>query len=115
SRDWSSDVCSSDLNVREHAIDPIDDDGSGAKVLFQAQRLKSQVAQSVLLQLDEESDLRLPEPIDRLHRIAHAKERSPVAIDPSGRQPFEKVELRERRVLKLVDQNVLDAMVECER
>ncbi len=56
--------------------------------------------------LQEQTDFCLAKLIDRLHRVAHHKQGAPIALFPPGGQRHHQVELRERRVLKLIDQNV---------
>ncbi len=63
---------------------------------------------AVLLRLDEEPHLGAAEAVDRLHRIADGEQRAPVAALPAGGQPADQLELRERRVLEFVDQQVLE-------
>ena len=65
--------------------------------------------------LDEEPHLGVAEAVDRLHRIADREQRAAVAGLPAGGQPAQELELRERRVLELVDQQVIDACVEREQ
>jgi hypothetical protein len=50
-----------------------------------------------------------------LHRIADAEQRAPIARREACRQPLKQIELREGRVLELIDQNVSQAMIERER
>ena len=69
----------------------------------------------MLLQVDEQTDFGLAEAIDRLHRIADAEQRAAVAVGPPAGQALQQVELTERGVLELVDQDVLQAIVERER
>ena len=80
----------------ERVVDPLNDGLHRAEVGFQPQRLQPQIAQPVLLQVDEQSDLGLAETIDRLHRVADAEQRAAVAIGPAAGQSFQQIELTER-------------------
>jgi hypothetical protein len=107
-------IVASGEHARKHRVHPLDDMGKGAEIRFEAQRLEPQAPEPLLLQADEQTDLRLPEAIDRLHRVAHAEQRATVAVGPARRQTLQQVELAERRVLELVDQDVLQSVVERE-
>ena len=65
--------------------------------------------------VEEIAHLGLAEPVDRLHRIADGEQRAAVAVIPAGRQPADELELRPRRVLELVDEDVRDAQVRREQ
>ena len=67
------------------------------------------------LRLDEDPHLRFAEPVDRLHRIADREHRAPVTLGPPRGQPAQEHELRERGILELVDQQVLDPRIELEQ
>src|SRR5205823_7195265 len=65
--------------------------------------------------LQEESDLRLAEAVDRLHRVADEEERAAVALLPAGGEAFEQFPLRVGGVLELIHQDVADLRVEREQ
>src|SRR5690606_33148838 len=65
--------------------------------------------------LQEQRHIRVAEPIDRLHRIADEKQRSAVTRHPARGQDLEQPELTVRGVLKLVDENVPDPVIEREQ
>src|SRR5262249_50251258 len=55
------------------------------------------------------------EAVNRLHRVADQEQRAPVAFLPAGGELGEELELRERGVLELVDQDMRDLLVEREQ
>ena len=57
---------------------------------------------------EKQAHLRVAEAIDGLHGIADDEERASIALLPCGGERFEQLELRERGVLELVDQDVLE-------
>ncbi len=57
-------------------------------------------------------DLRLAKSVDGLHRIAHAKYAAAIALLPSGRQQPHQLQLRAGCILKFVDENVLQPVIE---
>jgi hypothetical protein len=62
-----------------------------------------------VLGLQEERHFGFAEAVDRLHRVADEEQRAAVTLLPAGRQLGEELELRERGVLELVDQDVRDS------
>ena len=59
----------------------------------------------------EKGHVGIPEPVDRLHRIAHQEERAAIAGLPSGREQFQKPDLGTRSILKFIHEDVLDASI----
>src|SRR5262249_56171699 len=55
------------------------------------------------------------EGVDRLHGVTDEEQRAAVALLPARSQPGEELELRERGVLELVDQDVRNLLVEREQ
>jgi len=68
-----------------------------------------------VLGLQEERHFGFAEAVDRLHRVADEEQRAAVTLLPAGSQLGEELELRERGVLELVDQDVRDLLVEREQ
>ncbi len=100
---------------REAAVHPVHDRRAGAEVAGQPQRRQRDPADTLALGLQEQRDVGLPERIDRLHRVADAEQRAPVALLPAGEQQLQQLFLRRRRVLVFVHEQVADAVVERER
>ncbi len=104
---------------RKHAfeslVDPRHHLGAGAVVQAQAQAGERQVIDTLLGHLKKQADIRLAETINRLHRIAHAKQRAPVFRRPALRELPQQFDLRRAGVLKLIHQQVLDTVVQFQR
>ena len=100
---------------RECLVEPVDDRYGGAEVDAQRQPLQPHGTESTVADVEEQADLRVAEPIDRLHRIADQEQRTAVASLPAGGQCLDQSELRIGGVLELVDQHVPQARVERER
>ncbi len=73
---------------------------------------KLQFADTVLGKLQERSDLRLAEAVDRLHRIADAKYAAPVAALPAGRQIAAPIRAARPRYPEIRPAEMLQAIVE---
>ncbi len=95
-------------------VHPLDNFRARAEVDAQRQGLKSKRADALRARLKKQIDIGLAESINRLHWIANQEKRAPIARFPSGGQLFEQLKLRVRRVLKFVDQDVLDALAHCQ-
>ena len=80
-------------------------------------RLSTGTLADLLLRLgfDEDAHLGFAKAVDRLHRIADGEQRAPVTGLPSRGEPAQKLELRERRVLEFVDQQMIDPKIEREQ
>src|SRR5262249_53767583 len=102
-------------DARERLVDPLDDCRRGAEVAFEHERLEPNVTDAALLRLEEQRQVRIAEAVDRLHRIADQEQRAAVAALPAAGQKLEQSDLRLRRVLELVDEQVLDSPVEREQ
>jgi hypothetical protein len=66
------------------------------------------------LRFDERANLRARSGRST-HRVADREERAPVAVDPAGHQPADQLEVRVRRVLELVDEQMIDAHVQAQQ
>jgi hypothetical protein len=66
----------------EHFIEPVHELGHRAEIVLEPERHRSQGSEPEIARAQKEPDLGMPEAIDRLHRIADAEERAPVAIAP---------------------------------
>jgi hypothetical protein len=84
-------------------------------VLTPSASRSNHATESTVADVEEQADLRVAEPIDRLHRIADQEQRTAVASFPAGGQRLDQSELRIGGVLELVDQHVSQARVERER
>ena len=102
-------------HLRKHLVAPVDECGRGAEIAREPQRCEAHVADSMLARADEQADLRVTEAVDRLHRIAHDEQRAPIALLPGRGQRFEQLELRQRGVLELIDQNVGEGQAGAQR
>ena len=101
---------------RKHAhecrVDPVHDVGRAAKVVREREARECDVADTTLLRAQEQRHVGVAKTVDRLHRIADEEQRATVVALPAGRQQLEQTQLRMRRVLEFVDENVLDAAIE---
>ena len=79
----------------------------GSKIGQELKVPESDVSQSLLLDLNEQADLGIPEPVNRLHGISYQKQGIPFFRFPSLGEEFEQGNLLERSILKLIDQNVI--------
>ncbi len=79
------------------------------------ERLERNVTDAAPLRFEEQRQVGVAEAVDRLHRIADEEQRSAVAALPSGGQQLEQLHLRLRRILELVDEQVLDTPIEREQ
>ena len=96
----------------EAGVDPIHDGSRGAEIAAQALHVELHVADAVLGELEKCPDLRLAKSVNRLHGIADAEHAASVAALPAGREQPHQLELSARGVLKFVDQDVLQPIVE---
>ena len=99
----------------EHAIHPIDDTRLRAEVTHERQRLKPNVTDAFPLRPQEQTNLGLAKAIDRLHRVANHEQRSPIALLPARCEAQHQLVLAQRRVLKLIDEQMTNPIVECQR
>ena len=67
---------------------------------------------AVLTGLQKQRHFRVAKPVDRLHRIPDEKERPAVAGFPSPGQELDEFQLRTRRILELVNEQVTNAVIE---
>ena len=72
-------------------------------------------ADAALLRQQEQRHVRVAKAVDRLHRVADQEQRAPVVGLPARRQQLEQAPLRLRRVLELIDEQMLDAAIEREQ
>ncbi len=108
-------VVRSRQHLREAIVHPVHDRCRRAKIHRELQRLEHQLAEAVVADVEEQSDLRVAEAVDRLHRVADEEQRAPVAGLPAGRQRLQQSHLRLGGVLELVDQHVPQLRVERQR
>jgi hypothetical protein len=109
-------IAGASQHAGKDAIRPVNELRIGPEIATKDQVLDGNLADAAaLLRFDEEPDLRSTEAVDRLHRIADGEDRSPVAWVPAGGQSPDEIELRERRVLELVDQQMRDAVIELQQ
>ena len=99
-------------NVRKGRVNPIDDRRIGAVVAIEAQVFEGNAADAILPHAQEESDIGLAETVDGLHRITDNEQRTAVIRLPATGQLFEQFDLYRAGILKLVHQQVRDAIVE---
>src|SRR5882762_10514338 len=102
-------------HARERLVEPLHEAFLRAAVGAELDRLELHRPEPGVLGLQEERHFGFAEAVDRLHRVADEEQRAAVALLPSGSQLGEELELRERRVLELVDQDVRDLLVEREQ
>src|SRR5581483_6722037 len=86
-------------DAREGAVHPLHDAALRAEGGGEAQRLELDRAEAAAPRAQEETDFRLAEAVDRLHRVADEEERAPVARLPARGEPLEELPLRHRGVL----------------
>ena len=96
-------------------IDPVDDPLLRAEIDRKPEKLKRHLTDPVFPRIEKQSHLRFPETINGLHGIAHHEQGVAIARLPTGRQPFEQLELIERGILKLVHQQVPNTIVQRQR
>ncbi len=101
-------------NSGKSLVHPLNNFRARAEIDAQRQRFQPQGADAPYSRLEKQTNIGLPESINRLHRIAHQEKCAPIAGVPSGGQHFEQLKLRVGRVLKFVHQDVLDAVTHCE-
>src|SRR5262249_55626984 len=94
------------------AVTPPDERGRGAKVRMEVDGTRSNCADSVSARPLEQPDVSVAKAVDRLHRITHSEERPTVARLPFLCQPHQQPMLYARGVLKFVDEQVFDSIVE---
>ncbi len=75
-------------------------------------RRQPELADTAVARREIKADLGLAKAVDRLHRIADREQGAAVSVLPAGGQRREQFILAARGVLKLVDQQVLQAVVE---
>jgi hypothetical protein len=99
-------------DLREGIVHPLDNAGLRTEVDAEGQRFEPHRADAVVARAQVQANLGLAETVDRLHRIADHEQRAAVARLPAGGEALEQRELADRGVLKLVHQQVPDAIVE---
>ena len=85
-----------------------------AVVAIEPQRFKQYAANATQFGLQEQADVGLAKTINRLHRVADDKQRASIARLPTRRQHGEQLYLRRTGVLKLIHQQMTDAVIELE-
>src|SRR5207237_3999750 len=110
-----SGICLAREDGGKRGVVPIDQARLRAEVRSEREALELDGAEAFLPRLKEERDLRLAEPVDRLHRVADEEERAAVALLPAGGEAAQELVLRPGGVLVFVDQDVADAGVEREQ
>src|SRR6201994_1955451 len=97
----------------EDLIQWLNDGGNRAKVCRELQRRQREMRCSCLhssvAHLVEQSRFRVAEKIDRLHRVSDKKAGPAIAGVPILKKSTQKGEVRSRRILKFVDEQVLNA------
>ncbi len=99
----------------EGLVHPLHDAVLRAEVACELQGLQANRSDTSFPGAQEETHLRLAESVDRLHRVTDDEERPPIPRRPVGNQALDQLELRDRRVLEFVDQQVPDPRVERHR
>ncbi len=102
-------------HARERLVEPLHEAFLRAAVGAELDRLELHRPEPGVLGLQEERHFGFAEAVDRLHRVADEEQRAAVTLLPAGSQLGEELELRERGVLELVDQDVRDLLVEREQ
>src|SRR5881296_3151374 len=102
-------------HARERLVEPLHEAFLRAAVGTELDRLELHRPEPGVLGLQEERHFGFAEAVDRLHRVADEEQRAAVTLLPAGSQLGEELELRERGVLELVDQDVRDLLVEREQ
>jgi hypothetical protein len=93
-------------------VEPLHQRRLGAEVRAERERFQLNAADAFLAGLEEQADVGFAEAINRLHRVADQKESAAVPGLPTRRQLLEQIVLGVGGVLKLVDQQVLNAIAE---
>ncbi|MNX96293.1 hypothetical protein D3C86_1286050 [compost metagenome] len=99
----------------ERTVDPLHDAGLGTKIVRQVQEIRLQFAHAYVRHFQEQTDFRLAEAVDRLHRIAHQEQAAAIAGLPAGSQRAQQVQLRLAGVLEFVDEQVADGSIQLEQ
>ena len=102
-------------HARERLVEPLHEAFLRAAVGAELDRLELHRPEPGVLRPQEQRYFGFAEAVDRLHRVADEEQRAAVALLPAGSQLGEELELRERGVLELVDQDVRDLLVEREQ
>ena len=93
-------------------VDPVHDAPGGPKVHLQAQWLQGQVPHPLFPGPQEQAHLRLAETVDGLHGIAHQEQAAPIPRLPARGQIQKQLVLVARGVLKLIHQQMVNAIVQ---
>src|SRR6266702_1149152 len=102
-------------HARERLVEPLHEAFLRAAVGAELDRLELHRPEPGVLGLQEERHFGFAKAVDRQHRVADEEQRAAVTLLPAGSQLGEELELRERGVLELVDQDVRDLLVEREQ
>ena len=103
-------------HVGKRSVHPIDQALLGAKVSRQGQRLERDTTDApVSLSGKKQADIGFAEAVNRLHRVADDKQGTAIAGRPTLGKPLDQLVLCERRILELVQEQVLDPHVEREQ
>ena len=97
----------------EGGINPIDHGRKGAVVTEEPEMLKRNAANPQLANAQEQTDISLAKTVDRLHRIANHKQRPAVIRRPATDQLFDQINLTRAGVLKFIDQQMADPVIQC--
>ena len=102
-------------DLREQPVAEIDEWRPRTEIAGQAQRLESHRPDAEVARTQKEADLRLAELVDRLHRVADHEQGAAVPGCPVRDECREKVELRDRRILEFVDEDVPQLLARADR
>ena len=69
----------------------------------------------LLCHAQKQADLGFAEAINGLHRVANAKQRTPVVSHPALGQAAQQLDLRRTGILEFVHQQMLDAVIQLQR
>ncbi len=100
---------------RERPVHPFHDPFLGTEVHLEVERLKPDIPDALVPDTQEQTNLRLAEAVNGLHRITHDEQTAPVSGCPARREQIQKLVLAERSILELVDQHMLDPVIKRER
>ncbi len=98
--------------VAQSAIHPVHDGWTGAEINRQREGDRPDGADPALPGLKKEADLRFTKSVNRLHGIAHQEQRPSVIRAPVPDQPGQQAILALGGILKLIDEQVADLIVQ---
>ena len=100
---------------RERAIHPIDHAALRTEIDRQREWRQRHATNALVPRAQIQPHFGFAKAIDRLHRIAHHKQRAPVICLPTGGELLQQFELRQRGVLEFIHQQMMDAIVQRQR